>query len=76
MYEGSVAEGYGVEGFDVGENTVLYNAMTAKLNSVGCGDRLISRFVWDELSRYFDDTQTAEQTAENLQSRLTMYLNE
>jgi multiple sugar transport system substrate-binding protein len=76
MYESAVAEGYGEEGFDISKNIELFDAMAANLNSVGCGDRLISEFLWNELSRFLNDSQTAEQTAENLQSRLTMYLNE
>ncbi len=64
------------EGFGLEANIAMFEEMAAKLNSVGCGDRIIQNFLRDELASYFDGGQTAWQCAENLQARLTMYLNE
>jgi multiple sugar transport system substrate-binding protein len=75
-FESTKAEGYAPEGFDLQKNIDLFNNMAAKLTSVGCGDRFISRLYWDEVTRYFGDEQTAEQTAANLQSMISTYLNE
>ncbi len=75
-YVSVVADGYGVDGFDIEKNIELFNAMTERLTSVGCGDRFINSFAYEEFSRYFENSQTAEQTAANLQHRLTTYLNE
>ncbi len=62
-------------GFDLELNTRLFNDMVDR--SLGIpNDSNILTFSRNEMRRFLDGEQTAEQTAANLQSLLTTYLNE
>ncbi len=75
-YAGIVADGFGVEGFDVEKNIKVFNTLAAKLTAVSSDDSVINGFLYEEFRSFFDGEQTAEQAAANLQNKLTMYLNE
>jgi multiple sugar transport system substrate-binding protein len=62
--------------FDLEKNIEKFNAFTSQLAYGENGDAFISSFIMEELQSFFNGSQTAEQAASNLQSRLNTYLNE
>jgi multiple sugar transport system substrate-binding protein len=64
------------EGFDLEENIKAFNKLTERLAVIESSDSFINGFVYEDIERFFQGNQNAEQTAKNIQSRLNTYLNE
>jgi ABC-type glycerol-3-phosphate transport system substrate-binding protein len=64
------------DGFDFEKNVEVFNDLINHLSICKTNDSQIQNFILEELRNFFNRSQTAEQAAENLQSRLSMYLNE
>jgi hypothetical protein len=76
IYESIAAEGFAPEGFDLDRNIELFNEMVSRLGIEENRDTYMEGFVHEELEKFFDGTQSAQQAAENLQFRLNTYLQE
>ncbi|MCL2356020.1 MAG: ABC transporter substrate-binding protein [Defluviitaleaceae bacterium] len=76
MLESQRALGFMPEGVDFETNLAVFNSLADRLSVAGTSDPFIGDFVRDEMTRFFDGEVTAEQAAQNLQARLTTYLNE
>ncbi len=76
VYQSVTADGYTPEGFDLEKNIELFNGMVEKLTDYESNDKFINEFVSDEINRFFEGEQTAEQAAANAQFRVNTYLNE
>ncbi|MDO5401042.1 MAG: extracellular solute-binding protein [Eubacteriales bacterium] len=70
------AAGRGLPSLDLENNLAIFDAMASHLTHVDSGDAVVDDFVMSALEKYFAGGQSARETAENLQARLTMYLNE
>jgi multiple sugar transport system substrate-binding protein len=70
------AGGFAAADFDLERNIVLFNELAEGLTVVRNSDAFINRFVWEEMTRYFNGEASAEESAKNLQSRLNTYLKE
>jgi multiple sugar transport system substrate-binding protein len=70
------AGGFAAADFNLERNITIFNQLAGRTAVVRNSDAFINRFVWDEMTRYFDGEASAEQTAKNLQSRLNTYLKE
>ena len=64
------------DGFDLPRNITFFNDFARHANVLGFTDSMIRNFVNAEMARFFNGEVTAAQAAENLQIRLTTYLNE
>lgn len=74
---GDVAAAGNVPGsFDMDKNTVKFNELAGQLALVSYTDQFILNFVLEEMNRFFQGEESAEQAAKNLQSRLNTYLKE
>ncbi|MDR1664540.1 MAG: extracellular solute-binding protein [Clostridiales bacterium] len=64
------------EGFDLEKNIAAFEKLANRLTHTDYNDRQIQYFVRAEMERYFGGETSAEQAAQNLQSKLTLYLQE
>ncbi len=70
------AHGEGEPGFDYDTNAKKFDQMVSQLKFAKNNDPNINSFIMSELISFFEGRQSAEQAASNLQSKLTLYLNE
>jgi len=78
-YEESKAGGWLPDGFTeetLENNIAVFAKMTDSLAIYGYQERFLNSLIYDELSEFFMDRQTAEQTAANLEASVNSYLNE
>ena len=57
-------------------NENVKSALAENLTVAKHSDSTIDSFVWAEMTRFFNGETSAEQSAKNLQSRLSTYLKE
>lgn len=74
--EDAVAAGRGNPSMDLERNLEIFDRLASNLTHTDSSDAVIEEFVVSEFEKFFSGRETAQQAAENLQSRLTLYLNE
>jgi len=68
--------GFTPEGFDIEKNLASFSELASRVTVAERIDQFIHHFVLEEMQRYFEGEESAEQAARNLQARLNMYLKE
>ena len=76
VWEDVAAAGNAPDSFDIENNIEKLNELARQLAFVSYTDQFILNFVVEEMNRYFQGEESAEQAAKNLQSRLNTYLKE